>query len=102
MVKQIYKYKYRYCNQYQLCKDHGLQQKTLERWISEHKDKCLSIPGRLKIPGVRNYIWNPEIFHDVFLIPTLNGTYRNEYEKDEHVEILNNLKIIRKENYATT
>ena len=90
-----YKYNYRYCTQKQLCDEHGISYKTIERWIAEAKDKGQTIPGRIKIPGVRNYIWDPIIFHDVFLIPTLLGTYRNEYEKTEHVVILNNLQTKR-------
>ena len=92
-----YQYKYRYCNQAELCLAHGLNYKTIERWISEHKEKNLTIPGRIKIPGVRNYIWDPIIFHDVFFVPTLNGTYRNEtyhneYERQEYLVISKNLK----------
>ena len=90
-----YKYSYRYCTQKQLCDEHGITPKTIERWIAEAKDKGQTIPGRIKIPGVRNYIWDPIIFHDVFLILTLLGTYRNEYEKTEHVVILNNLQTKR-------
>ena len=96
-----YKYSYRYCTQKQLCDEHGITPKTCERWIAEAKDKGQTIPGRIKIPGVRNYIWDPIIFHDVFLIPTLLGTYRNEYEKTEHVVILNNLQTKRGVRYDT-
>ena len=104
MVKtrdKSYQYKYRYCNQAELCLAHGLNYKTVERWISEHKDLGLPIPGRIKIPGVRAYIYDPHIFHDEFLVPTLNGTYiamptRNEYEKQEYLVISNNLKTINK------
>ena len=87
-----YIYPSRYCNQGELCLWHGLNYKTVERWISEAKDRGETIPGRLKIPGVRNYIWNPIIFHDEFLIPKLLGPTRNEHEKAHHVVILNNLK----------
>ena len=87
-----YIYPSRYCNQGELCLWHGLNYKTVERWISEAKDRGETIPGRLKIPGVRNYIWNPIIFHDEFLMPTLNGPTRNKHEKAHHVVILNNLK----------
>ena len=97
MTLKTFKYKYRYCNQHQLCNEHGLREKTLERWISEEKDKGLTIPGRIKIPGVRSYIWEPEKFHDEFLIPKLFGPVRNEYEKQEHIIILNNLKQQQKE-----
>ena len=87
-----YQYNYRYCNQAELCLAHGINYKTIERWIWEHKDLCLTVPGRIKIPGVRSYIWDPIIFHDEFLIPTLNGTYRNAYERQEYLVISNNLK----------
>jgi hypothetical protein len=90
-----FKYNYRYCNQAELCSGHGLNYKTVERWISEAKDRSETIPGRIKIPGVRTYIWDPIKFHDEFLIPTLNGTYRNEYEKAEYLVISNNLKLIK-------
>ena len=94
MVKQdkSYQYKYRYCNQSELCIAHGINYKTAERWIWEHNAVGLTVPGRIKIPGVRNYIWDPIIFHDEFLVPTLNGSYRNEYERQELLVISNNLK----------
>ena len=87
-----YKYPYRYCDQKKLCQDHGLNYKTVERWISEAKDRGETIPGRIKIPGVRNYIFDPIVFHDEFLMPKLLGPTRNEHEKAHHVVILNNLK----------
>jgi len=97
MVKtkdKSYQYKYRYCNQAELCAAHGIRYKTIERWICEHNDKGQNLPGRIKIPGVRAYIYDPEIFHDEFLVPTLNETYvaRNEYEQQEHLLISTNLK----------
>ena len=102
MVKQdkSYQYNYRYCNQSELCLAHGINYKTVERWIWEHNAVGLTVPGRIKIPGVRNYIWDPIIFHDEFLIPKLNGTYiamptRNEYEKHEYLVISDNLKTIK-------
>lgn len=90
--QENYKYPFRYCNSRILCEVHGLQYRTLERWISEEKDKGKIIPGRIKIPGTRSYLWTPEIFHDQFLIPKLNGPVRNEYEKQEHFLIINNNK----------
>ena len=95
MVKtrdKSYQYKFRYCNQGELCLAHGINYKTIERWICDHKDKGQTLPGRIKIPGVRAYIYDPQIFHDEFLVPTLNGTYRNEYERQELLVISNNLK----------
>ena len=47
----------------------------------------------MPIPGVRSYIWDPHKFHDLFLMPKLYGPVRNEYEKQEHIVILNNNKI---------
>ena len=87
-----YQYKFRYCNQAELCLAHGLTYKTVERWICDHKDKGQTLPGRIKIPGVRAYIYDPQIFHDEFLVPYLNGSYRNEYERQELLVISNNLK----------
>ena len=87
-----YNYPFRYCNSRKNCEVHGLQYRTLERWIREEKEKEKTIPGRIPIPGVRSYIWDPNIFHDQFLIPKLYGSVRNEYEEQEHIVILNNLK----------
>jgi len=87
-----YKYNFRYCNSQKLCEVHGLQYTTLERWQREEKDKGKTIPGRIPIPGVRSYIWDPNKFHDQFLVSKLNGPTRNEYEKSEHLLIINNLK----------
>ena len=87
-----YKYNFRYCNSRKLCEVHGLQYTTLERWQREEKDKGKTIPGRIPIPGVRSYIWDPDKFHDQFLVSKLNGPTRNEYEKREHLLIINNQK----------
>lgn len=87
-----YNYPFRYCNSHKLCGVHGLQYRTLERWIREEKEKKKTIPGRIPIPGVRSYIWDPNKFHDQFLVPKLYGPVRNEYEKREHLLIINNLK----------
>jgi len=87
-----YKYNFRYCNSRKLCEVHGLQYATLERWQREEKSKGKTIPGRIPIPGVRSYIWDANKFHDQFLMPKLHGPVRNEYEKQEHVVILNNIK----------
>jgi len=87
-----YKYNFRYCNSQKLCEVHGLQYTTLERWIREEKEKGKTIPGRIPVPGVRSYIWEANIFHDQFLVSKLNGPTRNEYEKREHLLIINNQK----------
>ena len=87
-----YKYNFRYCNSQKLCEVHGLQYTTLERWQREEKDKGKTIPGRIPIPGVRSYIWDTNKFHDQFLVSKLNGPTRNEYEKREHLLIINNQK----------
>tara|TARA_R110000772_G_scaffold127187_2_gene234323 strand:- start:196 stop:501 length:306 start_codon:yes stop_codon:yes gene_type:complete len=87
-----YTYLYRYCNSQQLCKVHGISYSTLERWNREAKDEGKHIPGKIMIPGVRSYIWDPSIFHDQFLIPKINGAVRNQYEQREHLLIVNNLK----------
>ena len=87
-----YSYPFRYCNSRQLCEVHGIQYATLERWNREAKDENKIIPGRINIPGVRSYIWNPTIFHDKFLMPKLESETRNEYEQREHLTIINNLK----------
>ena len=85
-----YKYPFRYCNSRKLCEVHGLQYTTLERWIREEKDKCKTIPGKISIPGVRSYVWDAGIFHDKFFLSRIHGPVRNEYEKQEHLLIINN------------
>ena len=87
-VKQ-YNYPFRYCNSRKLCEVHGVQYTTLERWQREEKENGKTIPGRIPVPGVRSYIWDPIKFHDLFLMPKLYGPVRNEYEKQEHIVILN-------------
>ena len=89
-LEKNYNYPFRYCNSHKLCEVHGLQYRTLERWIREAKEKGKTIPGRIPIPGVRSYIWDPNKFHDQFLVPKLYGPVRNEYEKREHLLIINN------------
>ncbi|MBC8297492.1 MAG: hypothetical protein H8E55_17075 [Pelagibacterales bacterium] len=69
---------------------HGIQYATLERWNREAKDENKIIPGRINIPGVRSYIWDADKFHDEFFLPKINGPVRNEYEKREHLLIINN------------
>jgi len=91
-IKSQYNYPYRYCNSQELCKVHGIQYTTLERWNREEKDKKKDIPGKIIVPGVRSYIWDPLVFHDKFLLPKLDGAVRNEYEQREHLTIINNLK----------
>ena len=88
--KNTYNYPFRYCNSQKLCAVHGLQYTTLERWQREEKDKGKTVPGRINVPGIRSYIWDPHKFHDLFLMPKLHGPVRNEYEKQEHIVILNN------------
>lgn len=90
--KNNYNYPFRYCNSRKLCEVHGIPFRTLERWISEEKEKGNTISGRKSIPGVRGYIWDPNLFHDHFLMPKLYGPVRNEYEEQEHIVILNNIK----------
>ena len=92
MYTRNYTYNFRYCNSRKLCEVHGLQYATLERWQREEKEKGKTIPGRIKLPGVNSYIWDPIIFHDQFLVAKLNGPTRNEYEKREHLLIINNQK----------
>ena len=87
-----YSYPFRYCNSRQLCEVHGIQYATLERWNREAKDENKIIPGRINIPGVRSYIWDADKFHDEYFLPKINGPVRNEYEKREHLLIINNLK----------
>ena len=89
-LENNYNYPFRYCNSHKLCEVHGLQYRTLERCIREAKEKGKTIPGRIPIPGVRSYIWDPNKFHDQFLVPKLYGPVRNEYEKREHLLIINN------------
>ena len=89
---QQYNYPFRYCNSQTLCKEHGITYATLERWNREEKELKRDIPGKIIIPGVRSYIWNPTIFHDQFLMPKLESETRNEYEQREHLTIINNLK----------
>ena len=89
-----YKYTFRYCTGNVLGKAHGFGRRTLDRWISEEKDKGKTIPGRMQIPGTRSFIYEPEIFHDEFLLPKILGTSRNEIEDLEHKQIyavINNL-----------
>jgi|TARA_B100000959_G_scaffold44912_1_gene45395 hypothetical protein len=85
-----YKYPFRYCNSRRLCEVHGIQYRTLERWISEEKAKGKTIPGRIKIPGTRSFIFDAGKFHDEFLVPRIFGPVRNEHEKQEHLVIINN------------
>ena len=92
MHTKNYQYNFRSCRSKTLCIEHGLGYKTLERWISEEKAIGKTIPGRIKLPGVNSYIWDPIIFHDQFLVAKLNGPTRNEYEKREHLLIFKNLK----------
>jgi|TARA_Y100000310_G_scaffold315335_1_gene365746 hypothetical protein len=87
-----FKYNHRYCNAKTLCKDHGFGRRTLERWISETNG---NLPGRIKLPGVRSYIYDPVLFHDTFLLPKLNEPVRNEYEGQEHLAIITNLKQLK-------
>ena len=91
-TNQQYNYPFRYCNSRQLCEQHGITNKTLERWISEAKAEGKTIPGRVPLPGVRSYVWNPIIFHDQYLLPKIHGPVRNEYEHREHLIVINNLK----------
>ena len=91
-LENNYNYPFRYCNSHKLCEVHGLQYATLERWQREEKDKGKTIPGRINVPGVRSYIWEANVFHDQFLVSKLNGPTRNEYEKREHLLIINNQK----------
>jgi|TARA_R110000772_G_scaffold8920_1_gene29334 hypothetical protein len=91
-TNQKYIYPFKYCNSRQLCEQHGITYKTLERWISEAKAEGKTIPGIVPIPGVRSYIWDPIIFHDQYLLPKINGPVRNEYEQRDHLLIINNLK----------
>ena len=91
-LENNYNYPFRYCNSRKLCEVHGLQYLTLERWVSEEKEKGRTIPGKIPIPGVRSYIWEANVFHDQFLVSKLNGPTRNEYEKREHLLIINNQK----------
>ena len=95
MDTKNYKYNFRYCRSKKLCEVHGFGYKTLERWISEEKDLGRTIPGRIKLPGVNSYIWDPVIFHDQFLVSKVNGPTRNEYEKREHLLIFKHLKANR-------
>jgi len=37
-TNQQYNYPFRYCSSRQLCDQHGIKYKMLERWISEAKD----------------------------------------------------------------
>ena len=60
--------------------------------ISEAKAEGKTIPGRVPLPGVRSYVWNPIIFHDQYLLPKIHGPVRNEYEQRDHLLIINNLK----------
>jgi len=91
-INQRYTYPFKYCNSQQLCDVHGITRNTLERWVREEKDLGKTIPGQIKIPGVRSYIWSPTIFHDQYLLPKINGPVRNEYEQRDHLLIINNLK----------
>ena len=66
--------------------------KTLERWIKEEKEKGSMnfllkvkysvVPGRIKIPGVRNYIWNANVFHlDIY--QKINGIEKPVLQGDQ-------------------
>ena len=76
----------------------SLQYKTLERFIKEEKEKgfdeffseCVKysiVPGRIKIPGVRNYIWNANIFYLYYFLPKINGVEKPQLKNGELIFI---------------
>jgi len=59
-----FKYNKRYLAQKELALVHGLNTRTISRWIADAKELGQSIPGRIKIKGHQSYIWDPVIFHE--------------------------------------
>ena len=78
-------YNYRYCPLRELARVHGISKRKIEEWISELADEGKTLPGRLKFPGVKSYLYDPIIFHDEFFINKLNGP-----KKQDHLVIINN------------
>ena len=87
---KLYKYPFRYCTAKVLGEIHGFKRRTLDRWISEEKEIGKTLPGRIQLSGTRSFIYDPIIFHDEFFVAKINGPVRNEYEKREHLLIINN------------
>ena len=88
------KFKKPYLTMKELCSELSLQYKTLERWIKEEKEKGFNeffiegvkysvVPGRIKIPGVRNYIWNANVFHSYYFLPKINGIEKPVLQGDQ-------------------
>lgn len=87
-----------------LSNDLSLGYKVLERWVHEEKMKGFDeffiegtkysvIPGRIKIPGVRTYIWNCQIFYTYYFLPKINGVTKPELVNGELVFVtINNPK----------
>lgn len=82
----------------ELCSELSLQYKTLERFIKEEKEKGFDeffiegvkysvVPGRIKIPGVRNYIWNANIFYLYYFLPKINGVEKPQLKNGELIFI---------------
>jgi len=84
-LKTTFNYPFRYCNAEKLCKYHGFSLRKLESLISANGG---SVPGRMKMPGTRSYIYDPVVFHNEFLLPRLTASPRNEYEAAENKKIL--------------
>ena len=82
----------------QLCSELSIQYKTCERWIREEKEKGFTeffiegvkysvVPGRIKIPGVRNYIWNANVFYLYYFLPKINGLDKPQLKDGELIFI---------------
>jgi len=59
-----FKYNKRYLTQKELALVHGLNPRTISRWIADAKEIGQTIPGRIKIKGHQSYIWDPVLFHE--------------------------------------
>ena len=59
-----FKYNKRYLTQKGLALVHGLNPRTISRWIADAKENGQTIPGRIKIKGHQSYIWDPVTFHE--------------------------------------
>jgi len=92
------KFKKTFLTMKELCSEFSLQYKTLERFIKEEKEKGFDeffiegvkysvVPGRIKIPGVRNYIWNANIFYLYYFLPKINGVEKPQLKNGELIFI---------------
>jgi len=104
------KFKRPFLQMKEVCSELAVQYKTLERWIKEEKEKGFSeffvegvkysvIPGRIKIPGVRNYIWNINVFYTYYFLPKINGIEKPVIQGNQLVFVdINQQSLIQRSN----